>query len=44
MSFMLSHAGTLYQKDLGLGTTYAAERVRSFNPDKGWEKTTPDKP
>jgi hypothetical protein len=41
ISFMLNHAGTVYQKDLGPGTARIAARMQSFNPDKGWEKVTP---
>jgi hypothetical protein len=44
MSFMLNHVGTVYQKDLGLGTAYTAAGMRSFNPDKGWKQVTPEKP
>ena len=44
MSFLLNHAGTVYQKDLGPGTGRIAARMQSFNPDKGWEKVTPEKP
>lgn len=40
-SFMLNHEGTVYQKDLGAGTGRTAARMQSFNPDKGWEKITP---
>lgn len=39
-SFMLNHAGTVYQKDLGSGTNRIAARMQSFNPDKGWEKVS----
>lgn len=44
MSFMLNHSGVLYQKDLGRGTGRTAERIQSFNPDKGWEKVAVDRP
>jgi hypothetical protein len=43
MSFMLNHAGAVYQKDLGPNTGRIAARMRNFNPDKGWEKVTPEK-
>lgn len=43
MSFMLSHEGTLYQKDLGTGTGRIAARMQSFNPNKGWEKVVLEK-
>lgn len=41
MSFMLNHAGTIYQKDLGPRTGRIAARMGSFNPDRGWEKVSP---
>lgn len=41
MSFIVNHAGTVYQKDLGANTRLVASRIRSFNPDKGWEKVAP---
>lgn len=37
-SFILNHAGTVYEKDLGPGTRRIAMRMDSFNPDPGWEK------
>ena len=37
-SFMLNHAGAVYEKDLGPNTGRIAGRMQSFNPDKGWEK------
>jgi hypothetical protein len=43
-SFLISHAGTVYQKDLGRDTRYIADRMLSFNPGDGWEKVTPEKP
>lgn len=43
MSFMLNHTGTLYQKDLGPGTSRIAARIESFNPGKGWEKVATEK-
>ena len=41
MSFMLNHAGTVYQKDLGPRTGRVAARMGRFNPDEGWEKVSP---
>lgn len=38
MSFIVNHAGTVYQKDLGPGTSRVAARTRTFNPDSTWEK------
>ncbi|PTM42844.1 DUF2950 domain-containing protein [Bosea sp. 124] len=43
MSFMLNHAGTVYQKDLGPGTSRVASRMRSFDPDRSWETVTPQR-
>jgi hypothetical protein len=46
MTFIVSHAGTVFQKDLGPDTAKIAERMSSFNPDKTWQKvedTTPPK-
>lgn len=37
-SFILSHAGTVYERDLGPGTRRVASRIDSFNPESGWEK------
>ena len=38
MTFMVSHAGTVYQKDLGEDTEARAKRITSFDPDKTWTK------
>lgn len=37
MTFMVSHAGTVYQKDLGEDTNTIASRMTSFDPDKTWK-------
>jgi hypothetical protein len=37
MTFLVSHEGTVYQKDLGEKTEAEASKLTSFNPD-GWEK------
>lgn len=42
-SFLVNHAGTVFQKDLGPNTRLIASRMTSFNPDHGWEKITPEK-
>lgn len=42
MSFLTSHAGTIYQKDMGVSTPYSAARMTRFDPGKGWEKVSPD--
>jgi DUF2950 family protein len=38
MTFMVSHAGTVFQKDLGPDTAERAENIDSFNPDRTWTK------
>jgi hypothetical protein len=38
MTFIVSHNGTVYQKDLGPHTARLAERMASFNPDSSWKK------
>lgn len=37
-TFIVSHAGTVYQKDLGEDTDTAVEKITSFDPDKTWRK------
>ncbi len=41
MTFILSHAGQLYQKDLGPGTDALARAMTRFDPDSTWEKVAP---
>jgi hypothetical protein len=44
MTFMISHNGVVYQKDLGERTERIAERMTAFDPGAGWETvrvTTP---
>lgn len=36
MSFMCSHHGDLYEKNLGPNTARAASRISSYNPDRSW--------
>ncbi len=38
MTFIVSHTGTVYQKDLGPRTAEFAERMTAYNPDKTWQK------
>jgi hypothetical protein len=38
MTFMVSHAGTVYQKDLGKRTEGIAKRIYLFDPDQTWKK------
>jgi len=42
MTFIVNHAGTIYEKDLGRDTPKLAKRIVSFNPDSTWKKV--DKP
>ncbi|MGJ7509855.1 DUF2950 domain-containing protein [Variovorax sp. GT1P44] len=41
MSFMVSHDGTLYEKDLGPNTDASARALTRFNPDASWRKVPP---
>jgi hypothetical protein len=38
MTFMVNHAGTVYQKDLGRRTEIIAKRIDLFDPDQTWKK------
>jgi Protein of unknown function (DUF2950) len=38
MTFLVSHAGTVYQKDLGESTAARVKSMTSFDPDKTWTK------
>ena len=44
MTFIVNHAGIVFQKDLGPGTAKLAERMTSFNPDKTWKKVSDTDP
>ena len=35
-TFLVNHAGVVYEKDLGTGTTAQAEKIKRFDPDKSW--------
>ncbi|SCK26592.1 Protein of unknown function [Variovorax sp. HW608] len=39
-SFMISHDGVLYQKDLGPQSATIAGEMKVFNPDSSWSKAT----
>ena len=43
MTFMVNHAGDVFQKDLGPQTPKLAEQMTSFNPDKTWQKVSDTK-
>lgn len=36
-TFVISHQGGIYEKDLGEDTEALAGKIDTFNPDKGWE-------
>ena len=44
MTFIVNHAGAVYQKDLGKDTEAAARRIMWFDPDRSWTKVEPPKP
>ena len=44
MTFMVNHAGTVYQKDLGKRTEFVAQRATLFDPDQTWKKVDAAKP
>lgn len=44
MTFLVNHAGTVYQKDLGKRTAFIAERTTLFDPDETWKKVDAAKP
>ena len=41
-TFIVSHDGTVYQKDLGPRTPQIANTMKTFNPDKTWTKIASD--
>jgi hypothetical protein len=44
MTFIVNHAGTVYQKNLGPDTAELAKRITSFDPDKSWTKVNVESP
>jgi DUF2950 family protein len=38
MTFLVSHQGKVYEKDLGPGTRAVAESMTAFNPDSTWQQ------
>ncbi|RXG96293.1 DUF2950 domain-containing protein [Bradyrhizobium zhanjiangense] len=44
MTFLVNHAGTVYQKDLSKRTAFIAERTTLFDPDETWKKVDAQKP
>lgn len=43
MTFMVSHDGVVYEKDLGPDTAARAAAMTRFDPDSSWQKVVPDK-
>jgi hypothetical protein len=41
MSFIVSHSGQLYEKDLGPNTDALARAMTRFDPDSTWQRVTP---
>ena len=41
MTFIVSHDGIVYQKDLGPKTLQIAEAMKTYNPDRTWKKAEP---
>jgi hypothetical protein len=39
-TFMVSHTGVVYEKDLGPGTLDAFQKMDTFDPDKSWAPVT----
>jgi hypothetical protein len=44
MTFMVSHAGTVFEKDLGPNTDEIAEKMTSFDPNASWKKVDVTEP
>ncbi|MGX4769619.1 DUF2950 domain-containing protein [Bradyrhizobium guangdongense] len=44
MTFLVNHAGVVYQKDLGTRTDFVAKRLTLFDPDQTWKKVDAAKP
>jgi hypothetical protein len=42
MTFIVNHAGTVYQKDLGYHSAAIAKRMGPFDPDQTWKKVEPE--
>jgi hypothetical protein len=39
MTFLVNQEGVVFEKDLGPNTTAAAAQIKSFDPDKTWQKS-----
>jgi Protein of unknown function (DUF2950) len=42
VTFIVSHGGVVYQKDLGAKTAQLANAMKTYNPDKTWTKVASD--
>jgi hypothetical protein len=42
MTFMVSHDGIVFEKDLGPETKAEAEKITEFNPDASWRRVAAD--
>jgi hypothetical protein len=42
MTFIVSHNGVMYQRDLGPDTTKLAPGIKTFDPGKGWNVVKPE--
>jgi hypothetical protein len=42
MTFIVSHNGVVYQRDLGKDTAKVAAGIKSFDPGKGWSVVKPE--
>ncbi len=40
MTFIVNHAGDVFQRNLGPDTAKLAERMSSYNPDRTWQKVS----
>jgi hypothetical protein len=38
MTFLVSHDGVVYEKDLGPETAATTQKITQFNPDKSWKR------
>ena len=43
-TFIVSHAGKVYEKDLGPKTAKLAEQINAYNPDKTWQEVKDTEP
>jgi hypothetical protein len=44
MTFMINHAGVLYEKDLGAKTDSVARAMTRYNPDSSWRRVADEAP